>query len=84
MDCGYIDFTRLFGFTEKGASFVIMAKDNLCFRRVDKQCSLRCDQTIVFTGQHSKKDYPQHLRRIRYYDAINSKYIRFSIPTTSR
>ena len=82
MDRGYIDFTRLHRLTEKGASFVIRAKDNLRFRRlysrkVDKQCGLRCDQTIVLTGQHSKKDYPQHLRRIRYYDAINGKYMTF-------
>ena len=67
---------------EQGASFVIRAKDNLRFRRlysrkVDKQCGLRCDHTIVLTGQHSKKDYPQHLRRIRYYDAINGKYMTF-------
>lgn len=82
MDRGYIDFARLFSFTEKGASFVIRAKDNLRFRRlysrkVDKQCGLRCDQTIVLTGLHSKDDYPQQLRRIRYYDAINGKYMTF-------
>lgn len=82
MDRGYIDFARLHRLTEKGVSFVIRAKDNLRFRRlysrkVEKQCGLRCDQTIVLTGQHSKKDYPQHLRRIRYYDAINGKYMTF-------
>lgn len=82
MDRGYIDFARLHRFTEKGASFVIRAKDNLRFRRlysrkVDKECGLRCDQTIVLTGQNSKFDYPQHLRRIRYYDAINGKYMTF-------
>ena len=82
MDRGYIDFARLYNFTEKGASFVIRAKDNLRFRRlysrkVDKQYGLRCDQTIVLTGLHSKNDYPQQLRRIRYYDAINGKYMTF-------
>ncbi len=82
MDRGYIDFARLHRFTEKGASFVIRATDNLRFRRlysrkVDKQCGLRCDQTVVLTGQNSKNDYPQHLRRIRYYDAINRKYMTF-------
>lgn len=40
---------------------------------------LRYDQTIVLTGLYSKNDYPQHLRRIRYYDAINSKYMTFLI-----
>ena len=82
MDRGYIDYARLHRLTDEGASFVIRAKDNLRFRRlysrkVDKQCGLRFDQTIVLTGQHSKKDYPQHLRRIRYYDAINGKYMTF-------
>ncbi len=82
MDRGYIDYARLHRFTEKGASFVIRAKENLRFRRVysrkiDKQCGLRCDQTIVLTGLYSKNDYPQHLRRIRYYDAINGRYMTF-------
>jgi hypothetical protein len=82
MDRGYIDYTRLHRFSGAGASFVVRAKDNLRFRRVysrnvDKTCGLRCDQTIVLTGMYSKDDYPEHLRRIHYYDAINKRNLTF-------
>jgi transposase len=82
MDRGYIDYTRLHRFSAEGASFVIRAKENLRFRRlysrkVDKTCGLRCDQTIVLTGILSKDDYPEHLRRIRYYDDVNGRYLIF-------
>jgi IS4 transposase len=36
---------------------------------VDKNQGLRCDQTIVLKGYKARKDYPEHLRRIKYYDA---------------
>ncbi|MDD3997884.1 MAG: IS4 family transposase [Sphaerochaetaceae bacterium] len=82
MDRGYIDYTRLHRFSAEGASFVIRAKENLRFRRlysrkVNKTCGLRCDQTIVLTGILSKDDYPEHLRRIRYYDDVNERYLTF-------
>lgn len=74
MDRGYVDFTRLFAIHQAGAFFVTRAKDNLSFRRlyshpVDKKKGLRCDQTIVLSGYHAHKNYPEHLRRIQYYDA---------------
>jgi len=82
MDRGYIDYARLHRFFQEGASFVIRAKENLRFRRlysrkVDKACGLRCDQTIVLAGILSKGDYPEHLRRIRYYDAVNKRHLTF-------
>ena len=56
------------------AFFVIRGKSNLLFRRiysrpVDKSTGLYCDQTIVLTAPKAGKDYPQHLRRIKFYDA---------------
>jgi len=82
MDRGYIDYARLHRFSEEGASFVIRAKGNLRFRRlysrkVDKACGLRCDQTIVLTGMLTRGEYPEHLRRIRYYDEANGRYLTF-------
>jgi len=82
MDRGYIDYARLHRFSEEGASFVIRAKENLRFRRlysrkVDKACGLRCDQTIVLTGTLTKGEYPEHLRRIRYCDEANGRYLTF-------
>lgn len=82
MDRGYIDFLRLYRFTEAGATFIIRAKSNMKFRRiysrpVDKSTGLRCDQTIALSGVHSKDDYPEHLRRIKYFDKENNRYMVF-------
>ncbi|MCG2716034.1 MAG: IS4 family transposase [Candidatus Marinimicrobia bacterium] len=73
MDRGYIDFGRLYLLHQYSAFFVVRAKINLKFRRlyshpVDKSTGLKCDQTIVLTGRNAPKDYPEKLRRIRYYD----------------
>jgi len=73
MDRGYIDFARLYLFAQSSAFFVIRAKTNFKFRRlyshsIDKSTGLKCDQTIVLTGSNSPQDYPDKLRRIRYYD----------------
>lgn len=82
MDRGYYDFGRLYRIHSQGAYFVILAKSNLKFRRlyshsVDKTTGLRCDQTIVLTGFYQKKDYPEKLRRIRYFDEESNKTLTF-------
>jgi len=73
MDRGYIDFARLYTFTQHAAFFVIRAKRNLDYRRrasraVDKTTGLRSDQSIVLHGPETSKDYPDALRRITYFD----------------
>jgi len=82
MDRAYVDFFRLYILTQYLAFFVIRAKTNLQFRRVyshpiDKSTGLRCDQTIVLTGINSAQDYPDKLRRIRYYDQYNDLHLTF-------
>ncbi len=82
MDRGYLDFERLFMLDQTGAFFVIRAKKNIKFKRryshnVDKSNGLRCDQTIILTGLNSKNDYPQPLRRIKYYDHKTNKTFNF-------
>ena len=82
MDRAYIDFLRLHILTQCLAFFVIRAKTNFQFRRlysypIDKSTGLRCDQTIVLTGVDSSKDYPDKLRRIRYFDSDNNMYFTF-------
>jgi len=82
MDRGYLDFARLYGIQESSAFFIIRAKSNFCFNRryshpVDKTTGLRSDQTIVLKGFYAKKNYPEKLRRIRYYDADTKKYLTF-------
>ena len=82
MDRGYVDFARLYTLTQFCAFFVTRAKTNLQFRRlyshpIDKSLGLRCDQTIVLTGFYSSKDYPDQLRRTRYYDSETDKLLTF-------
>jgi hypothetical protein len=73
-DRGYLDFARLYAFTQSAAFFVTRAKSNTQFQRrysspVDKSTGLRSDQTVILTGVTSATDYPAPLRRIHYVDA---------------
>lgn len=82
MDRGYIDFERLHNIHGAGAFFVTRAKDNLSFRRlyshpVDKTTGVRCDQTMVLAGYYPARDYPDKLRRIKYYDRDTDRYYVF-------
>ena len=74
MDRAYLDFKRLYQLHQCSAIFVTRSKTNTGLRRlyshnVDKSTGVRCDQTVVLTGYYSKKDYPEKLRRIKYFDA---------------
>jgi Transposase DDE domain/Domain of unknown function (DUF4372) len=82
MDRGYVDFQRLYRFTQGCAFFVTRGKRNLdCTRRarraVDKTTGLRSDQTIVLAGPKSSRLYPDPLRRIAFYDAENNRRLVF-------
>jgi len=82
MDRGFTDFSRWFVLHQAQAFFIIRGKSNLQFRRiysrtVDKSTGLRCDQTIALSLVKSSRDYPQHLRRIKFYDAEHQKYLVF-------
>ena len=73
MDRGYVDFARLYRFTQHAAFFVTRGKRNLdCTRRarrpVDNSTGLRSDQTIVLAGLKSSRLYPDSLRRVAFYD----------------
>ena len=75
-DRGYLDFRRLHRIAQAGAWFVIRAKRNTRFyvcesRPVDQATGLRCDQTIRLNSIQACRDYPDKLRRIRYFDAEN-------------
>lgn len=78
MDRGYVDYGRLYRINQSRAYFVTRAKVNFAFRRlysreVDKSTGVKCDQIIVLTGYKAKKDYPEKLRRIKYYDTETNK-----------
>jgi hypothetical protein len=73
MDRGYQDYQRLYKMHQGSAIFVTRAKANAGLRRVyshkvDKSTGVRYDQTVVPTGYYIKKDYPEKLRRIKYFD----------------
>ena len=82
LDRGYLDFSRLYTLDQHRAFFVIRAKSNLQSRRiysraVDKTMDLISDQTIALTGPKSKTGYPEHLRRVRFYDRENGRLLIF-------
>jgi uncharacterized protein DUF4372/DDE family transposase len=82
LDRGYVDFARLYLFTQACAFFVTRAKKNLQFylrtsRPVDRSSGLRCDQTIRLTGLRTAQRYPDQLRRIVYFDAEKESRLTF-------
>lgn len=82
VDKGYIDFERLYKLNLNSAFFVTRAKSNFQFKRiyshkVDKSLGLICDQSIHLTGFYPAKDYPEKLRRIKYYDSENNRKLIF-------
>ena len=82
MDRGYIDFARLYAVNLFPAFFVIRAKNNLRFTRlnsqkVDKTLGLRADQRIVLKGKKSRDAYPDVLRRVSYVDLDTNKHFVF-------
>ena len=82
MDRGYIDFARLYVLQQAGAFFVTRAKSNLDAHRVyssatDRTTGVIADQTIALGGVRTSKDYPVHLRRVRFRDAETKKTLVF-------
>jgi hypothetical protein len=82
MDRGFLDFSRLHAVTLASAFFVIRGKSNLECRRlyshpVDKSTGVVCDQSILLTVPKSAGDYPDKLRRVKYYDAETDKNLVF-------
>ena len=74
MDKAYIDFDRLFRMHKSNAFFVLRAKENFRFirlssRQVDKSKGLICDQTVKLKNQKVSLDYPETIRRVKYYDS---------------
>jgi hypothetical protein len=74
MDRAYLDFQRLYQLHQSSAVFVTRSKTNTALRRiyshkVNKATGVKFDQTVALTGYYSKKDYPEKLRRIKYFDA---------------
>jgi hypothetical protein len=72
-DRGYVDYTRLYKITQHSAYFVIRAKSNLQFNRMysrkcDRSTGVKSDQIGKLAGFYVSKEYPDKLRRIKFYD----------------
>jgi transposase len=82
MDRGSIDFARLHALHQTGAFFVTRAKSNLNAHRVysaatDRTTGVIADQTIALDGSRTSRDYPVHLRRVRFRDPKTAKTLIF-------
>jgi transposase len=88
MDRGYLDFARLYKLHQAGAFFVTRAKRGMNARRVystktDRATGVICDQTIAMNGFYIAKDYPEHLRRIKFKDPETGKIFVFLTNNTA-
>src|SRR6267154_963768 len=93
MDRGYVDFTRLYVLHQAGAFFVTRAKSNLDAHRLysastDRTTGIIADQTIALDGNATRRDYPDHLRRVRFKDPESGKTLvfltnQFALPAAS-
>jgi hypothetical protein len=81
-DKGYTDFLRLYKIHTNGSFFVTRAKENLRFKRmysraVDKTKGVQSDHIGKLEIYKSKNEYPEKLRRIKFYDAEHDKDLVF-------
>jgi hypothetical protein len=88
MDRGYLDFERLHAMHQAGAFFVTRAKAGMDARRVysgptDRNSGVICDQRVMLNGFYSAKNYPDHLRRIRFKDPESGKTLVFLTNNTT-
>lgn len=82
MDRCYLDYARLYRLHQSAAYFVTRAKSNArydrCYyQKIDKTTGLKSDQIVTLHGYYAKKDYPERLRRIAYYDEAQNKKLIF-------
>ena len=82
MDRGYLDYARLYKIHQSAAYFVTRAKSNArydrCYyRKINRTTGLRSDQIVTLHGYYARKDYPERLRRIAYYDETQDKSLVF-------
>jgi len=82
VDKGYTDFMRLYRIHSNGSFFVTRAKENLRFKRmysksVDKTTGVQSDHIGKLEVYKSKNEYPEKLRRIKFYDSEHDKDLVF-------
>jgi hypothetical protein len=73
LDRGYVDLKRLYKIHQQDAFFITRIKDKMSWRRIqtfpsDKKNGVISDQSILWNHHYASKDYPQKIRRIKFYD----------------
>lgn len=82
LDRGYFDLKRLYRITKSSGFFVTRSKANIRYRRIysntpHKEHGIMCDQIVTFVSEYAKSNYPDKLRRIRFFDSDTQKYLIF-------
>jgi hypothetical protein len=82
LDRGYVDCKRLYKIHQCKAFFITRAKDKMSWRRVktfpaDKASGVLSDQAILWNNYYATKDYPEKMRRIKFYDQGADKVLVF-------
>lgn len=82
LDRGYLDFFRLHRIHLAGAFFVTRARSDQRVHRVysrptDKPNGIMADQIVRLAVFRTHRDYPSHLRRIRFLDPQTGKRLIF-------
>lgn len=82
IDRAYIDYKWLYSLTVGKVFFVTRIKRNIDYevlgqQKVPKNRDVISDQIIRLTGYRSKKNYPDKLRLIKYYDKETKKELIF-------
>lgn len=82
MDRAYQAWARLYAIEQARAWFVVRAKRSLAYNRLyslatDPGSGVRSDQIINLRSFYALKDYPDKLRRVRFYDATHQRALVF-------
>jgi hypothetical protein len=83
MDKAYVDFTALYRMQQAGAFFVTRARSSLKYKvieqnfNIDKPTGVRADKMVMLTVYRSKKQYPERLRLVEFYDSEKDVLLEF-------
>jgi len=82
MNRAYVDWRRLYAIEQARAWFVVRAKKSLRYCRlhsqpIDPTTGLRSDQIISLQAFYTAKNYPDKLRRVRFYDTEHRRGLVF-------
>lgn len=82
LDRGYVDLKRLYKIHRHEAFFITRSKEKMNWRRIktfpsDKIKGVLSDQGILWNHHYASKDYPEKIRRIKFYDQTANKVLIF-------